>query len=463
MIMERKDFSGLEEQIMGSVQNAIDSMDFKNLNRKIADTVNVALDETRSQLIHGLHAAERKGQDVYRRNYRWRDLYKRDEKDQDVCRGNYKCQTTKAKLRVRSKEDLRLRRPGRLLGILFIVLGGMGLGAVLVLFPVIYLVALAIKPFWGGFMGASLLLLILGIAFASLMGTGIAMGKRLKRARLYLQQAGSRLYCGIEELAGRIGRSRRFVAKDLQQIIEKGILPTAHIDEQKTCLMLDDETYRQYLAAQGSLKQRELLAREEKREKGRWPFRANRSRKENRLEQEGPSRRGNALQKGEGAVLNGLGAEEEAVVQPKGLQEMMEQGRNYLKVLQEANDAIPGEAISGKLKRLEIIIRRIFDTVERKPEQMEEMERFMDYYLPTTVKLVTAYRDFDRVEIEGENIASAKHEIEETLDTINAAFERLLDDLYQTAAMDVVSDASVLQTMLKKDGFAESDFSRRDE
>lgn len=86
----------------------------------------------------------------------------------------------------------------------------------------------------------------------------------------------------------------------------------------------------------------------------------------------------------------------------------------------------------------------------------------MDYYLPTTVKLVTAYRDFDRIEIEGDNIVSAKHEIEETLDTINLAFERLLDDLYQDAAIDITTDASVLQTMLKKDGFAESDFSKSD-
>ena len=59
-------------------------------------------------------------------------------------------------------------------------------------------------------------------------------------------------------------------------------------------------------------------------------------------------------------------------------------------------------------------------------------------------------------------IVSAKHEIEETLDTINTAFERLLDDLYQDAAIDISTDASVLQTMLKKDGFAESDFSKSD-
>ncbi len=82
----------------------------------------------------------------------------------------------------------------------------------------------------------------------------------------------------------------------------------------------------------------------------------------------------------------------------------------------------------------------------------------MEYYLPTTVKLVNAYRDFDSVGTQGANISSAKAEIERTLDTINQAFERLLDDLYQDAALDVSTDASVIQTMLKKDGWAESDF-----
>ena len=67
----------------------------------------------------------------------------------------------------------------------------------------------------------------------------------------------------------------------------------------------------------------------------------------------------------------------------------------------------------------------------------------MDYYLPTTVKLVNAYRDFESTGIEGNNIVNAKKEIEGTLDTINLAFERLLDDLYQDAAMDITTDHRV--------------------
>ena len=139
------------------------------------------------------------------------------------------------------------------------------------------------------------------------------------------------------------------------------------------------------------------------------------------------------------------------------------EGQAYLKALRDANEAIPGEVISSKLDRLENIIEKIFDVIDRHPEQLDDIERFMDYYLPTTVKLINAYRDFDSVGIDGENISMAKTEVEATLDTINQAFEQLLDGLYQDEAFDISTDATVLQTMLKKDGFVNSDFDRREE
>ena len=83
----------------------------------------------------------------------------------------------------------------------------------------------------------------------------------------------------------------------------------------------------------------------------------------------------------------------------------------------------------------------------------------MDYYLPTTIKLVEAYEEFDRVSVPGEDILTAKAEIEKTLDTINGAFVELLNNLFQSTAFDVTTDAQVLQTMLAKEGLTrEMDF-----
>ena len=79
----------------------------------------------------------------------------------------------------------------------------------------------------------------------------------------------------------------------------------------------------------------------------------------------------------------------------------------------------------------------------------------MDYYLPTTVKLLDAYEELDRQPVQGENIRNGKQEIEKTLDTLNLAFEKLLDSLFEDTAWDVATDISVLQTMLAQEGLTE--------
>ena len=113
---------------------------------------------------------------------------------------------------------------------------------------------------------------------------------------------------------------------------------------------------------------------------------------------------------------------------PEILEMISTTGDEYIRTIREANDDIPGEVISEKLERLEQVVRRIFESVKKHPEQKKEMDKFMDYYMPTTLKLVNAYREFDALEVKGENITNAMQEIENTLDTISLAFEKLLDD-----------------------------------
>ena len=84
----------------------------------------------------------------------------------------------------------------------------------------------------------------------------------------------------------------------------------------------------------------------------------------------------------------------------------------------------------------------------------------MDYYLPMTVKLLNAYADMDRQPVQGETIQASKQEIEATLDTLNLAFEKLLDSVFKDTALDVSSDISVLNTLLAQEGLTEDEFSR---
>ena len=134
---------------------------------------------------------------------------------------------------------------------------------------------------------------------------------------------------------------------------------------------------------------------------------------------------------------------------------MVAEGNDYIHKIRQANVAIQGEEISAKLDRLSMVMDKIFLHIEGHPEKVEEIHRFMEYYLPTTLKLVTAYQEFDSQPVQGENIRTAKKEIEETLDTINQAFERLFDNFFADAAMDISTDIDVLETMLAQEGLTD--------
>ena len=140
------------------------------------------------------------------------------------------------------------------------------------------------------------------------------------------------------------------------------------------------------------------------------------------------------------------------------IREIVRTGDEYIKKIHECNDAIPGAEISYKISRMETLVDRIFDRVEQNPGCVPEIRRLMEYYLPTTVKLLEAYEELDAQPVQGENILSSKQEIEKTLDTLNAAFEKLLDSLFQDTAWDVSSDISVLKTMLAQEGLTKDDF-----
>lgn len=127
----------------------------------------------------------------------------------------------------------------------------------------------------------------------------------------------------------------------------------------------------------------------------------------------------------------------------------------YTKILQQlrsVNDAIPGEEMSAKIDRLEDISTRIFTLVEKAPEKKPQMSKFMDYYLPTALKLLDTYATLDQQGLQGQNVTETKSSIENAMDMLIDAFEGQLDKLFQTDALDVSSDIAALQNMLTMDG-----------
>ena len=118
------------------------------------------------------------------------------------------------------------------------------------------------------------------------------------------------------------------------------------------------------------------------------------------------------------------------------------------------------ESVSAKISRMELIVQRIFRRAEEHPEIIPDLKKLMDYYLPMTVKLLNAYADMDAQSIQGENIQNAKREIEQSLDTLNQAYEKLFDSVFMETALDVSSDISVLHTMLAQEGLTEDELTK---
>ena len=156
----------------------------------------------------------------------------------------------------------------------------------------------------------------------------------------------------------------------------------------------------------------------------------------------------------EAARQEAMKLEESDLALPEDAREILKEGQAYILKVREYNDKIPDtEVMSDKLYQLENIMKRIFNQVRSVPSSSRELRRFMNYYLPTTDKLLGAYIDAQKAG-DGENSKKTRLEIEKALDMINSAFEQLLDRMFETRAWDVSSDISVMQTMMAQDGLA---------
>ena len=271
-----------------------------------------------------------------------------------------------------------------------------------------------------GGIGSTVVTLIGTLAGVGMIGSGCTGLGRLKRFQKYKKTLGHKTYCSFEDLAKTVGRSIKSVKKDIHYMIAKSWFLEGRTDTKETCLITSNETYRQYEETQKALEQRSAEEAQKRMQE----------------------------------------SEKQSRINPQ-VQEVLDKGEAYIKKIHASNDAIPGEEISAKIAKMEQIVEQIFQRAEEHPEIIPDLKKMMDYYLPMTVKLLDAYEDMDRQSIQGETIRASKKEIEDTLDTLNEAFAKLLDSVFQDTAWDVSSDISVLHTMLAQEGLTVNDFVKK--
>lgn len=449
--MSVSDWNRIGNQLREAVEDSLNTGNFQQLGDALSDTVNSALAEAKKQV--GVY--QNKNSATYQ-NPRSNGMGKSGSSSQGGSpggnqtaaggnafqrnqwyNGNYGWNADQQ--RKPRFAPVKMNRIGRVSSVLLTVFGGIGTGLLSLTLLMLLIAMWATEE--SGILTAVGIIGLLLAASIFMIQRGCKLKERLKRALRYVQICGHCHYINIVDLAAQMGNTVKFTLKDVKKMLRAGFFPEGHLDQEDTCLMLDDATYRQYLAIQKERKAREMeekVARMQAKQSGK----------------------GTASADGGTETVSGMFHAEQASEgsktppQPENpeLAALVKEGQEYIKKLREMNDNIEGEAISAKLFQLENLLKEIFERVREHPEQMPRMQKFMKYYLPTTLKLVEAYEDFDNVSVPGEDIISAKAEIEKTLDTINQAFAELLNRLFRDSVYDATTDAQVLQTMLAQEG-----------
>ena len=450
--------NNLGEKFKETIAEAMKTGDFHALNTLVTDTVNDALREADFQANLSREATEKK---VWNSQRSWQDKRREEVKTEAEIQAERQQREKQQEERRRQNEEwhrqrrerekqweeqrkaqaeqnrarnqaqpvtprkataaemtslVKMEKKGNVSGTLCTVFGGIGLG----FSGLGLLVQLLLAAFQAASLSAAILPGVLSLVFLEMISYGNGQRRRLQRAEKYLELCGTKMYGVINEMARYTGKSVRYVRRDLRKMLKAGMFPDGHLDDKETCFMLNNVIYRQYLET-------EKAYLEQKKEQNTAGT-DTQDTEQNRREQE--------------------------------LHSIVAEGMEYIRHLRDLNDRIEGEAISEKLYQLENLLKEIFDRVQEHPEQMHRMHKLMDYYLPTMLKLVEQYAEFDEISSPGEDILDAKKEIEKTLDMINQAFVTLLNNLFRDAAFDASADAQVLQTMLAREGLTESDFVR---
>lgn len=319
-------------------------------------------------------------------------------------------------------EYISKRPAGTVSGILYSIFGLIGS----VVFGVLVFIFLIFMLFFNGIIPGTFatfgvllgfLVLSLGLFFR-----GINLRNRLKRFKKYVRFVEDNSYCLIKDLARFAKEKEEFVLKDLNKMIDLGMFIEGHVDEEKTYFILNDDVYSDYL----NLKKQQI-AKESNKEK---------------------------LNKKEEANEGLSDSEREEI------KSIIEMGRNYIEQIKKVRNELYKEEIAIKLDKLQNIANQILDYIEKNPKKLQEVNKFINHYLPITIKLINSYKDLSKQLVQGENIKNAKIEIEKSIDIINNAFENLLDDLFEDIVLDISTDISVLKTLFKQEGLTEEDFKK---
>lgn len=231
----------------------------------------------------------------------------------------------------------------------------------------------------------------------------------------YLRELGNNTVISIRDLASAVAQSEEDTVDDLLLMMKRGYFKQARIVENDSLFILDIPTFRLY--------------------------------KEKREEVPGP--RMNPLDQSE---LSAKDLSEERA------KEIIYEGRDYIKDIENTSKIIDDREFSILTDRIVDNSKSILQIVEKYPDKSYALNKFSDYYLPTTAKLVETYHEFDMMNTEDKKIKDSMGEIRKSLVTIAEAFDKIKVDLLSDRAMDIKTDIDTINLLLNQEGYTEDDW-----
>lgn len=276
--------------------------------------------------------------------------------------------------------------------------------------------------YYGGF--AQIIFVLLPIIMFSIAFFKNRMKLRFKR---YLREFGKGTVLSTADLSASLGISFKRVVSDFRKLIKHDVFKQGRLVENDNLFILDMQTYQAY--------------------------------KNNKMQysQFYPSTYNDEVNieyddyRDEDDVFTEAKEDEAYLVN-----ETINAGNSYVDRISELKGRINNPRLTEKISNLEIIVKNILSKVSKDTEKIYAIGQFINYYLPTTIKLLEAYSEFEAgYSVENErddDVKKAMNDIESTLDTIIDAFSKLLSNLFQDMALDVMSDITVLKSLLNQDG-----------
>jgi len=137
---------------------------------------------------------------------------------------------------------------------------------------------------------------------------------------------------------------------------------------------------------------------------------------------------------------------------------LLAEGEQAVTEMRRIRDTIRDVHVREKTGEIIVVTDKIFKNLHDDPDDYTQVKRFADFFLPATIKLLHTYDRFGQSGTAGENITGTMERIDTALDTILVSYRKFFDSLFENQALDIETDISVLENMLKREGLMNSEF-----